>query len=244
MKTWYLIWLLSSLAQARPASFSDGRCSLVFPSAYRSQGQKVWTEFHGQSYSLTRQPLKGLDPAQQLAELRRQQVAARAEVRLIKIAGRDGLEVRAAHWLARVAVFEKTVYQARASYPQKQPDAQARRFVDSLRFLSSVATPYTSQRMARYDAQAKTIPIQKCAEQLLEISSLLTGFKIKNKRFPSELASLHNPVTRGYAYRRQGPHYLLYCQAHHHAGVPPHYPRTDDRLHTQLSPGKAYAPGY
>lgn len=245
VKIWHFLWLALPLAaQARPGSFSDGHCSISFPAAYRSQGPRLIAHWEGGRYSLSRSPLKGLDPAQQLAAVRRQQLAAKASVRLVKVGGRDGLEITASHRLARVAVFEQTVYQAEVNFPEKQPPQPARDFVTSLRFLSKLATPYTSQRVARYDAQIKNIPVQKCAEQLLEISSLLTGFKIRNHRFPSELKSLQKPITRGYGYRRLGSHYLLFCQGHHHPGLPEHYPRTDDALHTMLAPGKAYTPGY
>ncbi|MBS2040580.1 hypothetical protein JST97_36675 [bacterium] len=244
MKTWHFFWLLPALAQARPISFSDGHCIILFPTGYRSQGPRLAAQLDGRHYSLTRSPLKGLDPAQQLASVRREQVARHASVQLIKLGGRDGLEVRAPHRLARIAVYEQTVYQAEVTFPEDQPVRPVREFVGSLRFLSRLATPYTSQRMARYDAQVKNVPVQKCAEQLLEISSLLTGFKIKNQRFPSDLNSLKRAVTRGYGYRRQGGHYLLYCQAHRHSGLPEHYPRTDDSLHTMLGPGRPYTPGY
>ncbi len=244
MKFWHFFWLLPGLVRAHPSTFSDGRCSLTFPAAYQTQGQRVSTQFQGARYSLSWTAARGLDPAQQLASLRREQLAHHAKVALIKVAGRDALEVRQDHSLVRIAIFEGTVYQAQVNYPEKAPGAQAQGFVGSLRFLSKLATPYTKQRMSRYDAQIKNIPVQKCAEQLLEISSLLTGFKIKNKRFPSSLESLHAKVTRGYGYRRQGTHYLLYCQGHRHAGLPEHYPRSDDALHTMLGPDKAYAPGY
>lgn len=244
MKFWHFFWLLPGLAQAHPSIFSDGRCSLTFPAGYQSEGKRVSGKFRGARYSLTRTPAKGLDPAQQLAALRREQLARHVPVQLIKIAGRDALEVRQTHLLARMAVFEGTIYQVQVNYPEARPPAPALSFVSSLRFLSKGATPYTKQRMTRYDTQIKNIPVQKCAEQLLEISSLLTGFKLKNKRFPSQLESLHEKVTRGYGYRRQGTHYLLYCQGHHHPGLPEHYPRSDDALHTMLGPDKPYTPGY
>lgn len=244
VKTVLAVLLLPLLALARPAPFSDGKCSVTFPLAYRSQPGRVSAQQGGRRYTLTIAPLKILDPAQHLANVRRQQLAQHAAVQLLKVDGRHGLEIRRQHSLSRLFVFGQTAYQAQVTYQEKQPGSQALAFVRSLRFLAHAATPYTAQRMSRYDAQLKDVPVQKCAENLLKISSLLTGFKIKHKRYPSALKSLQQPITRAYGYQRQGGHYLLYCTGHHHRGLPPHYPRTDDALHTMLSPTKAYTPGY
>ena len=239
-----LLVLLPALALARPATFSDGKCSVTFPLAYQSQKGRVWAQQGGRRYTLTIAPLKILDPAEHLARVRRSQLAQHASVELLKVDGRHGLEIRQKHSLARVFVWQQTAYQAQVTFAQPKPTAEALQFVRSLRFLAHTATPYTAQRMSRYDAQIKETPVLQCAENLLEISSLLTGFQVKHKRYPSDLNSLQQPLTRAYGYQRRGPHYLLYCSGHQHKGVPPHYPRTDDALHTMLTPTKAYTPGY
>jgi len=238
------ILFLPALALARPATFSDGKCSVTFPLAYQSRNGRISAQQGGRRYTLTIAPLKIMDPAEHLASVRRNQLAQHAAVQLLKVDGRHGLEIRQKHSLSRIFVFGQTAYQAQVLYKDAKPAPEAFTFVRSLHFLAHAATPYTAQRMSRYDAQIKDIPVQKCAENLLEISSLLTGFKIKHNRFPSALKSLQQPITRAYSYQRQGIHYLLYCSGHHHRGLPAHYPRTDDALHTRLSPSKAYIPGY
>ena len=244
MRPVVLLLLCTGLALARPAMFSDGKCSVTFPAAYQSQAGRITAQQGGRRYTLTMAPLKIVDPAQHLANVRRTQLAQHAAVQLLKVDGRHGLEIRRQHSLARLFVFGQTAYQAQVTYQDRQPTPEALTFVRSLHFLARAATPFTAQRMSRYDSQLKDIPVQKCAENLLEISSLLTGFKLKHKRYPSALKSLQQPLTRAYGYQRAGTHYLLYCSGHHHRGLPAHYPRTDDALRTMLSPGKAYTPGY
>ena len=243
MRSWWLLLLFPSWAWARPATFSDGKCSVVFPVAYRTQGDQVTAQAGGARYSLSRTPLRILDPAQHLANLRRAQLAKGSTVHLVRVARLDGLEIRRAHFLARVFVHGATACQAQVVFPGSEPPS-ALVYVRSLRFLSSAASPYVPQRMARYDTQVRDVPVNRCAENLLQISSRLTGFRLKYNRYPSALSSLEEPLTAAYGYRRRGLHYLLYCNGHHHAGLAPHYPRTDDALRTFLSPGKAYRPGY
>jgi hypothetical protein len=241
-KTIYLL-LFSTWAWARPTTFSDGQCRVVFPLAYRSLAQEVVAQERDVRFRLTRTRLKLLDPAQHLANLRRAHRARGATVQLIRKEGMDGLEIRRAHFLARVFVSGQTAYQAEVTFPGREPGS-AVTYVRSLGFLKGPASAYVPQRMARYDALVREVPVQKCAENLLEISSLLTGFKIAHKKYPSALSSLGHPVTAAYGYRRTGTHYLLYCSGHHHPGLPPHYPRSDDALRTMLTPTKIYRPGY
>lgn len=235
--------LLCSWAWARPTAFSDGQCRVVFPLAYRSLAREVVAQERGSRYRLIRTPLNLLDPAQHLSNLRRAQRARGATVQLIRKDGLDGLEMRRAHFLARVFVSGQTAYQAEVTFTGREP-ASAVTYVRSLGFLKGTHSSYVPQRMARYDAQVREVPVQKCAENLLEISSLLTGFKIQHKKYPSALSSLGQPITAAYGYRRTGTHYLLYCNGHHHPGLPSHYPRSDDALRTMLTPAKIYRPGY
>jgi len=216
---------------------------VVFPAAYRNDHGDLMAVSNGARYRLIKTPLKLLDPAQHLANVRRAERARGGSARLIKQDGLDGLEIRRARFLARVFVVGQTAYQAEVNFAGREPGGGVA-YVGSLRFPRHGAATYVPQRMARYDAQVRDVPVQKCAENLLAISSLLTGFKIKHKRYPSALSSLRAPVTLAYGYRRQGSHYLLYCSAHRHKGLPSHYPRTDDAQHTLLSPSQAYRPGY
>lgn len=243
MKSVLLAWLLVLPVWARPTTFRDGQCQIVFPGPFGSHGNRVSAQWSGNRYTLVKSPLRTLDPAQQLASLRRSYQSKGARVLLIRLGGLDGLEIRRAHWLARVFVYRGTTYQAEVAFAGKEPGA-AQNYLRSLRFLERVATPYTPQRMQRYDVQVRDVPVQKCAENLLEISSLLTGFKIQHKRYPTALSGLGKPITRAYGYRLKGGHYLLYCSGHRHPGVPAHYPRSDDKLHTMLSPTRSYRPGY
>ncbi len=243
MRASLLLLLLTCSVWARPLSFSDGKFRIVFPNAFRSQANRVTAKASGSTYSVLKSPLKTLDPAQHLASLRRAQRAQGARVQLVRLDGLDGLEIRRPHLLARVFVYERTAYQAEVVFPGAEP-REAQTFVRSLRFLNRSATPYTPQRMARYDAQVREVSVQKCAENLLAISSLLTGFQLKHKKYPTALSSLREPITRAYGYRTQGRHYLLFCSGHRHLGVPHHYPRSDDSLKTMLSPTIPYRPGY
>lgn len=243
MKACLFLFLLSSLVWARPVPFSDGKCRIVFPAAFRSQANRVSANSGGDTYTMIQSPLRTLDPAQQLASVRRAYQARGALVRLIRLDGLDGLEIRRAHFLARVFVYGRTAYQAEVVFPGVEPPA-ALAYVRSLRFLGRAVTPYTPQRMARYDVQLRQVPVQKCAENLLAISSLLTGYKLKHKKYPNALSRLQQPVTRAYGYRLQGGHYLLYCSGHRHQGVPRHFPRSDDSLRTMISPSTPYHPGY
>ena len=224
-------------------TFSDGQCRLAFPAPYKSAHGAVVAEAERARYRLTRTPIKLLDPAQHLANLRRLERDRGGSVRLLAQDGLDGLEIRRAHSVARVFVVGQTAYKAEVSFAAREP-AGAVPFVCSLRFPKRAQATYIPQRMSRYDAQLRDVPVQKCAENLLEISSLLTGFQIKHKKFPSALSSLHTSLTAAYGYRRVGAHYLLYCSGHRHKGLPPHYPRSDDALRTLLGPGKPYRPGY
>ncbi|ODT57471.1 hypothetical protein ABS71_19890 [bacterium SCN 62-11] len=235
--------LLSVWAWARPTPFSDGPCRLTFPASYRNEGGLIRAAWNGNQYLLRRTPVKTLDPAQHLANLRRTQLAQRAKVQLLRVDGLNGLEVRRAHFWARVFVVQQTAYQAEVRFAGQQP-GEAAAFLRSLRFQVRSATAYVPQRMARYDTQIANVPLDKCAENLLAICSLLTGYRLKHKKYPQTLAPLADPLTRAYGYRRSGNHFLLFCSGHHHRGIPAHYPRSDDALHTMLTPAKAYRPGY
>ena len=81
---------LSALALARPATFSDGKCSLTFPLAYQSQPGRISARQDGRTYTLTIAPLKIMDPAEHLAQVRRSQLAQQAVVQLLKV---DGLSL-------------------------------------------------------------------------------------------------------------------------------------------------------
>lgn len=216
---------------------------MTFPAAYRSNGSQLMARLGANQYVLKKSPVKTLDPAQYLAHLRRQQQAQRARVQLVRLDGLNGLEIRRAHSLARVFVSGQVAYQAEVSFPGSEP-SNARVFLSSLRFQKPASTAYVPQRMARYDTQVANVPLEKCAENLLSICSLLTGYKLKHKKYPQTLAPLADTRTRAYGYRLEGSHFLLFCSGHHHRGIPAHYPRSDDALHTLLSPDKAYRPGY
>lgn len=235
--------LLCSWAWARPAAFSDSRCRIVFPSSYRGQHGRLRSDLGGCRYWLQRTPIKTLDPAQHLAKTRRSEQARRSQVQLIRVDGLNGLEVRRPHSLARIFVSQRTAYLAQVDFPGSEPE-EGRAFLASLRFLQSSGTAFVPQRMARYDAQFANVPLDKCAENLLAISSLLTGYKLKHDKFPSALSTLGQPVTRGYGYRLKSGHFLLFCCKHHHRGLPAGYPRSDDALHTMLAPNRPYRPGY
>ncbi len=235
--------LLGSWAWARPAAFSDSGCRIVFPAPYRAESERIRSDFAGCRYWLLRTPLKTLDPAQHLARTRRLEQTRHSKIQLIRVDGLNGLEVRRPHSLARIFVFQQTAYQAQVDFPGAEPGG-VHPFVASLRFSQSSRTAYVPQRMARYDAQFANVPLDKCAENLLAISSLLTGYKLKHKKFPSALSTLAQPVTRAYGYRLKNGHYLLFCSKHHHRGVPAGYPRSDDALHTLLAPNRPYRPGY